>query len=582
MLKECLDVFKEQLEQTNGKLVLDTYIPADGTYLVVGRDGKIRTSADIIKNKKTKEVDKSHPDFPQICFYDYQSQLISMNKPVDPKKIIHSNNYYSFFIKKESLNTGKLTEKVIDGYYEILKNPLEKKYNKSKEAARIYHLFEDTEGKVPEDEVERNKNWIKEHIFCLKDVDLERKDYLKIFFEADDKEYEREARRYFLPNIYNSNNYNVEIQGKSYGLPDNNLGMNAKKPLLSIKSRKCAAPYLLDSDEVIVQKELFDYLMNLVSGGKYHIYVDTTKRTIEGFRNGETPECVDSGYYFRLKKGKTEAEIWDQDNITGYRSRLIPAFCFKNFLGFHFEKHPEYEKYGNYYERIALGNLLDEVFFMNFLRNNYTTDADSININDDMLKKMILRSRDIIFDWVYKGEDHGLYKMLEYVCVEMMKSCALKNYMERVWWQFDLLYSLKEYFTKEKGENMGEIIRELREKVKTKVLSDGVVPIENNEEYYYCVGQLTRYLLSLSKAKDSKQSLLNPILNAKTDETIKTRLMQMYKKYNYTISAGQRKFNNLLGMVEGYVPSMDGKVDQEKILLGYVDNNVIYTAKEEK
>ena len=36
------------------------------------------------------------------------------------------------------------------------------------------------------------------HIFfSWKDVDLKRKDYLKIFFEAEDTEYEREGKKIF-------------------------------------------------------------------------------------------------------------------------------------------------------------------------------------------------------------------------------------------------------------------------------------------------------------------------------------------------------------------------------------------------
>ena len=61
-----------------------------------------------------------------ICFYDYHSKLISMNKPIDSKKVIHSNNYLAFAVKKESIVTGKLTEVIIDNYYDTLKNPLEK------------------------------------------------------------------------------------------------------------------------------------------------------------------------------------------------------------------------------------------------------------------------------------------------------------------------------------------------------------------------------------------------------------------------------------------------------------------------
>ena len=57
-----------------------------------------------------------------ISFLDYYSKLIEMNKPVDSTKQIHSNNFYAFFVKKESLEK-KLTAESISGYYEVLKNP---------------------------------------------------------------------------------------------------------------------------------------------------------------------------------------------------------------------------------------------------------------------------------------------------------------------------------------------------------------------------------------------------------------------------------------------------------------------------
>lgn len=87
---------------------------------------------------------------------------------------------------------------------------------------------------------------------------------------------------------------------------------------------------------------------------------------------------------------------------------------------------------------------------------------------------------------------------------------------------------------------------------------------------------MTAYLLSLSKANDRKHSLLNPILNAKTDREIKERILRLYKKYNYAIVDGPRRIKNLLGMVEGYAPDSETNVDQEKILLGYVCDNVMY------
>lgn len=87
--------------------------------------------------------------------------------------------------------------------------------------------------------------------------------------------------------------------------------MNAKKPFLAMKTKKCKIPYLLDGEEAVLQKEFFDYLMNLVSGGKYHVYVDTEKKEIYGCANGEAPEKIETGYYFRMKKRKIRSgNLW--------------------------------------------------------------------------------------------------------------------------------------------------------------------------------------------------------------------------------------------------------------------------------
>ena len=41
MFEECLDVFKRELED-DSNLILDEYIPADGSYIIVDNNGKIK------------------------------------------------------------------------------------------------------------------------------------------------------------------------------------------------------------------------------------------------------------------------------------------------------------------------------------------------------------------------------------------------------------------------------------------------------------------------------------------------------------------------------------------------------------
>lgn len=581
MLKECLEVFGEIVSQERKKgkdIVLDSYIPADGTYIFVNQQGNIKDIIEIKLDKKTRKIMTSNSDVKELCFYDYHSQLVSMNKPIDGKKIIHSNNYYSFFVKKDSIVTKKLTESIVDGYYEVLKDPLKNKYKKSKEASKIYELFEAQEGGVPIEELEKNKQWIKSHILNLENVDLSKKDYLKIFFETEHENIEREERRYLLPNIYNNNDYNVKVDDEIYGLPDNNLGMNSKKPYLAAKTKKIPVSYLVNGDEVMQQRMFFDYLMNFALAGKCNVYIDTVNKKIRAYGPEEDPQDVTAGYYLRIKKGK-ELEIQSQDNIPGFHQTLEKEFDFLNIGKCRHEKHPEYlDKYGRYYTRAEVGALIHEVFFSKCLESNYYIDISEINIADTILKNSIIWSRDTIFAWVKKGIDEGFFTIIKKVSLDLIKGAILNGYRERALWQLNLKWSFENYILKGE-ENMGKRKQELVENVKRKVFEEQESWLENDDEYYYAVGQMAAYLVSLSKSKNKNQSLINPFLNARKDEVIKLKLRQLYKKYNYIIPVGIKRIGRMMSLIEEYMPS--GDVNQDLIIFGFLNDNLIYQ-KEEK
>lgn len=599
MFEECLEVFKRELEDDNN-LILDEYIPADGSYIIVDAEGKIKNYQDIKLDKKkrgTSEAVVKGSYFKEICFYDYHSKLISMNKPVDSKKVIHSNNYLSFAVKKESI-ASKLTEEIIDNYYDTLKNPIEKKYKKSKEASKIYQKFEEEYAPVNIKILEKCRSWIKQHIFSidkLVQIDLGKKDYLKIFFEVfevgeeDNKKnrelFIQEDNRYIFPNIYNSNDYNVEVEGKIQGIPDNNMGMNAKKPFLAIKTRKTPAGYLVDEKKAILQKQFFEYLMNLASSGKNNVYIDTKNYRIKAYSDQDERDDFDemaSGYYLRIQKGK-ELEIQVQDNLVDYQNRLKLNFEYIKFINIDRkeDKLPEFAKrYGIYYKRTNVGNLINEIFFSKCLRTNYFMDISAINVKDSTLKQNIIMYRNAIFDWVYKGIDNNFSIVEEKFALSLIKNSIQSDdkYKLRAKSQLNLHWSLKDYFFKTKGKQGGNTMVDtaikVRENVKEKVLSKNEVTMpSNDEEYYYAVGQLLSYLIFKSRAGKKMQSMVNPVLNAKRDNVIKMRLFQLYKKYNYDISIYNYHMKNLYAMILGYKPK--NKVNQEMILFGYLDENIL-------
>lgn len=572
MLSDVIKTFEKEYEKKGDNYITDSYIPVDGEYIIVEPskgEFKILDRVNIKIDKKTKEIDTTNQYFDFICKADYMSKLIDMNKPIDSKKIIHSNNYLSFFVKKENINNGKLTNEIIEEYYNILKSPLIK-YSKPK-AKKLYEEIEKKHGKSDEKRIEKIEGWIKTNIYNLVDKDSKDKSYLKIFFKYDLEEYRKESEKYILTNIYNSNDFNTTINEQIYGLPNDNMGLNSKKPYLENKSRKIKVPYLLSQEEVLIQKKFFDYLMNQVSVGKTNIYIN--ENGIKTFTNDKMLDEDFCGYYLRIKKGK-EVEIHDFDTIGIYKIKIKPLNLV-NVL----QSEKSRVQYTSVNTLEGLKNVINEVFFSKFLTTNYFTEAKDLNINNSSLKRNLLISRAALFTWFYKGNRSNVWKILKQSSLDLIKGSINNGYLPKASEQFNLRCSLKNYF--EGGDNMADILMNVKNSLREKISQEDTAVIENDKEYYFAVGQLANYFISLSKGKNKVHSLANPIINAKSDTRIKDELRKMYKKYNYTINTGNRKFKNLFAMVSSYQP--EKKFEEDLIIAGYLHSNLIYekTSKEE-
>lgn len=577
MLQDCLDVFKNLYKEKVNKLIVDNHIPSDGTYVLISfykDEGEIIDSFKINYNKKTDKVEgRNNKYFKEVCNFDYNSKLIDMNKSIDRKKIIHSNNYLSFFIKKENLSNGKLTEAIIDNYYDILSNPY-LKYNKPK-AKEIYELVENTLEEIDQELLEKMRNWIKENIFKLDELDIEisGKDYLKIFIYLPLEKYECEGKRYLIPNIYNSNDFNEKVEDKLYGIPNDNMNLNSKKPYLENKSRKIKVPYLVDNDEILIQKKFFDYLMNLATLRKVHLYIDDK---IDAKKNGEVREKDFQGMYMRLKKG-TEVEILAYDDITAYTYDLKNRIYFNDVLELKDDLKTDVG-YGTCINRADLQILLNEVLFSKYLKNNYFADTKQISksIKDSVIKENVLISREALFNWIFKGQEYGIYNILDKVSLELIKNSLLKGNGTKASHQFNLRCALEVYFNG--GKNMGDIIKDLKSNLKEKLSKEETDTFTSDEEYYFAIGQLASYLLSQSKSKSKSHSLVNPFINTKNNDVIKKRLKNIYLKYNYNIYG--KVVKNIYAMILSYAPV--GRVNQDMILAGYLHNNLIYESKKKE
>lgn len=589
MLKDCIEIFARELEKTEEqfgnreKFILDSYIPADGDYIVVQKDGTLK-SRSFKLDKKTRTlngmISGSQLD-DDIKFYDYHSRLVSMDKPQDPKKVIHSNSYLSFWVKQDSLDNGKFDMQAIDRYYDVLKNPRVK--YKNVQDAKMYDYIAEKVGDVNQEKLEYSRNWIKQNIFKLKDmgIELTGKNYLKIFFEDDKELYVREEQRYLMTKIYNKNDYNIEIDGQILGLPNDNLALNSKKPYMEHKTRKKTVPYLLTPQSAAVQRMFFDYLMNEANKGNTNLFFDNSvfdskynKNGITALKNGEFIEGDFSGFFLQIQKGK-EIAIEHQDTIVDYKYNLYKPFIYSNVLEDDVTDE-QYRKYGNKKELLAV---INEVLFSKWLSGNFFSDEEQIKKIkiDSILKKNIFLSRDAIFAWLYKGQSKGIESMLHLVSISIIKSSITNGYIGKAFKQFNLMKSLDMYFGGNGMKEEKDRYINIRSNLRSKINQDGDSQIESESEYYYAVGQLVRYYISLNKSKDKNHSLANPFIYVANDGVLKKRLEQLFRKYNYAIKINYNRYNKLYAMIISYMT--EGKVNSEDIIAGYLSDNLIYDSK---
>lgn len=588
MLCDCLEVFKKELEKYGDALVLDSYIPADGSYVLVDlqQEGRVIEQGNLKWDKKEKKLlgKEGFRYYHECVLFDYNSRLVDMNKPMDSKKIIHSNNYLSFFVKKESVANGKLTQEIIDNFYAVLEHPAQK-YEKSKKTWQVYAEFEKTYGNVCQERLKKCQEWIKKHIFSMEDlaINVEGKDYLKIFFlfstpREMQKDFIQEGKRYLLPNIYNSNDYNQIFHETVYGLPNNNISMNAKKPYLEHKTRGNPMPYLLDGEQVLLQKKFFDYLMNFASRGDVNIYVDMDKNRFYGYAGSELPERDFQGIYIRIKKGK-ELEIHDMDVVSDYRWKLPQPFQYRDYLGMDFSKMEG--EIPPYHETIGtLGKLqkvINEVAFSKFLTGNYFVKQEELSIHDPVLKRVLVQSREALFAWFYKGVQQNAVEVLKASVRQLVYGAISNGYIMKAKHIFNLYYSIKVYDGKE-VEHMKITPEQMKERLRGKINQETTTGFSDDEEYYFAVGQMVSFFISKSKMSKKNHSLANPFIQAKNNEIIRKKLKELYIKYNYDIAATARRFNQMYAMISIYEP--DGAVNTDMILAGYLCDNLIYEKKD--
>lgn len=630
MIKECIEIFQEELKK-DPNLILKSYLPKDGKYILVtmkeNEDWALSEPLTIKYDKKTKIIDGENSlNYDFIKYLDYHSNILDSNKSMDFKKLIQSSNYYSIFFKEniypkeesakiilsriyELLDSGKFSLDKIDEeksifkeeiyagldfedvekfkkffssilrYFDTLKDPYTK--YKDKESKVLYEENENILGIVNTEEVEKIRNWLIKNLDKF-NLNPDNKTYFKIFFVYEDKEktkraYKREQERYLRSNSFNKNKYNKEIDGKIFGLSNNNMGLNKKKPYLSNFDRIINEPYLISTEDAEIQKTFFDYLDNLVRRQIYRVYFDIKREKI--LENDFDLNEDFKGYELFLYPDKNEAAILSYKQYT--KNLFDIDITFKEYIKENYGKDAKEDdikkqksKYSYMTKRSDVMKNVDWVYFYNYFYKN-RDNLENLNIKDGNLKLIIINHGQNALNFILNGKEKYFEKNLGSLMFDSIKYSLSNNYFNKAIAQFNYYLSFKDYFEK----NIGGLFMTLQKDMKEKIRSGGNFEFESDEEFLFGIGQILRYLLDKSNIGDKNLTFIREYLDNDNPKKIVEKLKRLIVRYGHNIKVIKNSnLNGLISKVLSY-EYKGKKVDDKYIICGFLDEVYIYNKK---
>lgn len=609
MIKDLVNNFSNaSLETVN--VILDNYRLKEGLYIRFNNSDISSYDYMIIK----KKVEILHDDvYRWFRDRDYYSSILDddMNKAVDTKKQIHSTNEFTLFIKKNnfpgmnkdsmSIDEAKnrITSyyssiKLMDNkYYEIYsKSDIKKTEKLSKE--KFFNKYFKTDIEYLKSDSRINQidslgNFFSDNINAISDIIkvIDSKDtfsnYIKIFINTGIEKYKKAYKLYITPRIFNKNDFNSIISNEIKGLPSSNVTANDKKPYLLSRTMKIGVPIRVSTKEAINIKDFFLWLK---SQNKDNIKISYD------FKYDKEPGKDINGSFYDLYVNRGSMQIEDYDNIPFVPQKINLEI--KNYLYRKGEDNLTLLPDESIINRGDLLYRINNAFFAGKIKGYFKKGFDKKdmplenNVFTAGMQSLFIICKEALYDFVVLGVEKPFSSMADKITMQSIKEQLLytvngtnKAQFGKLSDAYNLRLALINYF-KTGGCNMGDQIKNVYEKLKTKLLSKEIVTCESDEEFYFTAGQVAFYIMSQSEAKNKNYGLFEPFVHAKGAQDIKNKIKDEFEIYKYAIRFGNLKFENAMGMIMGYdcESKFSGKM-QDMFYAGIFVNNIFYEKKEE-
>ncbi len=584
MLADILNEFVRHQDQypefSPETMVVQNYRLKPGFYFRLREDGKIE---ELCITKKTELPDNDLMEWFKQA--DLASDLIEMNKPVDPKKQIHSNNRLTLFCKLNVFLQGEAIHPQlkghIDRYFDALIQVRDRQ-NLDILRAAGYKALSKEEADSSKERFLAALPRIRERIVEKR---LNEKDnpYIKLFLEAPPDVYTWESGRYLLTKIFNCNDYNLNAEGLIMGLSNANMGMNSKKTFLEHKTTAFKVPYRITAEEGLLLRQLFLWLEGQQTGGKAinSGYIPVGIHEPGLFAAAGEIQRRKPAAYVRFSRGKTGIMIEDYDFLPDANDRLDEPVKFDNYT--------EAKDYagGPRNQRSLVEDHIDKFLYGGQLVRNY--DVDKVQASKYLPKALAVQvqlSRGAMEAWLRKENDLPLKSAVNKITMDIILArLETLTYVPVLAWALNVRWALMEYFGKE-NEIMGKTIVNAYEELKERVINakkqEDPVTCKEPVEFYLAAGQLLYYYFSKSQAQQVNYDMLWRIAGTeKTAAGIKKEHYKYFQRYAHAINLNDPRFNYLLKLIASYEPDKEEPVNLDALFYGFAASNLIFF-KEEK
>jgi CRISPR-associated protein Csh1 len=419
-------------------------------------------------------------------------------------------------------------------------------------------------------------------------------------------DYKKAHDKYLKDKLFNTDKFNTDVDGVSWGMSGFCNGLNSKKPFLEHKTSVNKISGRISASDAMTLNKFECLVASKTLPNPLPIIIDNREingELIKIFNEENTPlsykEMIKrvfekknlsslSNFYLLNYFKKKEIEFRDIDFVTSFKYQFDSPIVIRNILGI---KDFSEEKIHNIFdfERLVISPVFNNSL-VKIKEDKYTVsyfgDIDSNYVSGgEIMYSLIMKYRKAVYDYIYKAQHKAISSIM---FEDMMSQSILSNIRKdevktiRFSWnnqikhKLNIWFSLYNLFNKNK-ENMESKLEELI--IKSKEVAKGEAHINSCEEFAFAAGQIVSFLIDRSVATNKTYSLLEPYLQKVKSGQLQDAIAQSIAVYKHDVSTYKGAFHALASNVLTYDSAIDMKPLLKFFLAGCFADCVIYSKK---